>query len=171
MPSIATGVNAANRELLLIGVSGDGDTASIGERLAAAGIEPDSRFARAMMAGNTTELRGVFEDAIGRVKDGDTSGARSLFGFFGLPLPGSEEHHVSETGAGATATDGGTWESPGLESEPGQGEAQSETDAEDGDGAPADGATGWELMIQMKEAETGAPPEGLAGHGETGSEE
>jgi 2-oxoglutarate ferredoxin oxidoreductase subunit beta len=30
MPSIATGVRAANRELLLIGVSGDGDTASIG---------------------------------------------------------------------------------------------------------------------------------------------
>src|SRR5215831_11480497 len=30
MPSIATGVHAANRELLLIGVSGDGDTASIG---------------------------------------------------------------------------------------------------------------------------------------------
>ena len=30
MPSIATGVHAANRELLLVGVSGDGDTASIG---------------------------------------------------------------------------------------------------------------------------------------------
>jgi len=30
MPSIATGVHIANRELLLIGVSGDGDTASIG---------------------------------------------------------------------------------------------------------------------------------------------
>jgi 2-oxoglutarate ferredoxin oxidoreductase subunit beta len=30
MPSIATGVGVANRELLLIGVSGDGDTASIG---------------------------------------------------------------------------------------------------------------------------------------------
>jgi 2-oxoglutarate ferredoxin oxidoreductase subunit beta len=30
MPSIATGVNLANRELALIGVSGDGDTASIG---------------------------------------------------------------------------------------------------------------------------------------------
>ena len=30
MPSIATGVKAANRELLLIGISGDGDTASIG---------------------------------------------------------------------------------------------------------------------------------------------
>ncbi len=30
MPSIATGVHAANRELMLIGVSGDGDTASIG---------------------------------------------------------------------------------------------------------------------------------------------
>ena len=30
MPSIATGVHMANRELLLIGVSGDGDTASIG---------------------------------------------------------------------------------------------------------------------------------------------
>ena len=30
MPSIATGVHAANRDLLLIGVSGDGDTASIG---------------------------------------------------------------------------------------------------------------------------------------------
>jgi 2-oxoglutarate ferredoxin oxidoreductase subunit beta len=30
MPCIATGVRAANRELLLIGVSGDGDTASIG---------------------------------------------------------------------------------------------------------------------------------------------
>jgi 2-oxoglutarate ferredoxin oxidoreductase subunit beta len=30
MPSIATGVRAANRQLLLIGVSGDGDTASIG---------------------------------------------------------------------------------------------------------------------------------------------
>jgi len=30
MPSIATGVRAANRDLLLIGVSGDGDTASIG---------------------------------------------------------------------------------------------------------------------------------------------
>ena len=30
MPSIATGVRAANRELLLIGISGDGDTASIG---------------------------------------------------------------------------------------------------------------------------------------------
>ena len=30
MPSIATGVRAANRSLLLIGVSGDGDTASIG---------------------------------------------------------------------------------------------------------------------------------------------
>jgi 2-oxoglutarate ferredoxin oxidoreductase subunit beta len=30
MPSIATGVKLANRELLLIGVSGDGDTASIG---------------------------------------------------------------------------------------------------------------------------------------------
>jgi 2-oxoglutarate ferredoxin oxidoreductase subunit beta len=30
MPSIATGVHAANRGLLLIGVSGDGDTASIG---------------------------------------------------------------------------------------------------------------------------------------------
>jgi 2-oxoglutarate/2-oxoacid ferredoxin oxidoreductase subunit beta len=30
MPSIATGVMVANRELLLIGVSGDGDTASIG---------------------------------------------------------------------------------------------------------------------------------------------
>ncbi|MBI5711245.1 MAG: 2-oxoacid:ferredoxin oxidoreductase subunit beta [Candidatus Eisenbacteria bacterium] len=30
MPSIATGVSVANRELLLIGVSGDGDTASIG---------------------------------------------------------------------------------------------------------------------------------------------
>lgn len=30
MPSIATGVNVANRELTLIGVSGDGDTASIG---------------------------------------------------------------------------------------------------------------------------------------------
>ena len=30
MPSIATGVRAANHELLLIGVSGDGDTASIG---------------------------------------------------------------------------------------------------------------------------------------------
>jgi 2-oxoglutarate ferredoxin oxidoreductase subunit beta len=30
MPSIATGVRIANRELLLIGVSGDGDTASIG---------------------------------------------------------------------------------------------------------------------------------------------
>jgi 2-oxoglutarate ferredoxin oxidoreductase subunit beta len=30
MPSVATGVHAANRELLLIGVSGDGDTASIG---------------------------------------------------------------------------------------------------------------------------------------------
>jgi 2-oxoglutarate ferredoxin oxidoreductase subunit beta len=30
MPSIATGVHAANRDLVLIGVSGDGDTASIG---------------------------------------------------------------------------------------------------------------------------------------------
>jgi 2-oxoglutarate ferredoxin oxidoreductase subunit beta len=30
MPSIATGVGVANRDLLLIGVSGDGDTASIG---------------------------------------------------------------------------------------------------------------------------------------------
>jgi 2-oxoglutarate ferredoxin oxidoreductase subunit beta len=30
MPSIATGVRLANRDLLLIGVSGDGDTASIG---------------------------------------------------------------------------------------------------------------------------------------------
>ena len=30
MPSIATGVRAANRELLFIGISGDGDTASIG---------------------------------------------------------------------------------------------------------------------------------------------
>ncbi len=30
MPSIATGVHVANQELLLIGVSGDGDTASIG---------------------------------------------------------------------------------------------------------------------------------------------
>ncbi len=30
MPSIATGVNAANKNLVLIGVSGDGDTASIG---------------------------------------------------------------------------------------------------------------------------------------------
>lgn len=30
MPSIATGVHVANRDLLLIGVSGDGDTASIG---------------------------------------------------------------------------------------------------------------------------------------------
>jgi len=30
MPSIATGVQAANRDLVLIGVSGDGDTASIG---------------------------------------------------------------------------------------------------------------------------------------------
>src|SRR5262249_50049461 len=30
MPSIATGVRVANRELLLIGVSGDGDTPSIG---------------------------------------------------------------------------------------------------------------------------------------------
>ena len=30
MPSIATGVHAANRDLLLLGVSGDGDTASIG---------------------------------------------------------------------------------------------------------------------------------------------
>jgi len=30
MPSIATGVRAANRDLVLIGVSGDGDTASIG---------------------------------------------------------------------------------------------------------------------------------------------
>jgi 2-oxoglutarate ferredoxin oxidoreductase subunit beta len=30
MPTIATGVRAANRELLLLGVSGDGDTASIG---------------------------------------------------------------------------------------------------------------------------------------------
>jgi len=30
MPSIATGVHAANRDLILIGVSGDGDTASIG---------------------------------------------------------------------------------------------------------------------------------------------
>ena len=30
MPSIATGVHAANHDLLLIGVSGDGDTASIG---------------------------------------------------------------------------------------------------------------------------------------------
>jgi 2-oxoglutarate ferredoxin oxidoreductase subunit beta len=30
MPSIATGVHAANRGLLLLGVSGDGDTASIG---------------------------------------------------------------------------------------------------------------------------------------------
>jgi 2-oxoglutarate ferredoxin oxidoreductase subunit beta len=30
MPSIATGVRMANRDLLLIGVSGDGDTASIG---------------------------------------------------------------------------------------------------------------------------------------------
>jgi 2-oxoglutarate/2-oxoacid ferredoxin oxidoreductase subunit beta len=30
MPSIATGVHAANRQLMLIGVSGDGDTASIG---------------------------------------------------------------------------------------------------------------------------------------------
>jgi 2-oxoglutarate/2-oxoacid ferredoxin oxidoreductase subunit beta len=30
MPSIAAGVHAANRELVLIGVSGDGDTASIG---------------------------------------------------------------------------------------------------------------------------------------------
>ena len=30
MPSIATGANAANRELVYIGVSGDGDTASIG---------------------------------------------------------------------------------------------------------------------------------------------
>jgi 2-oxoglutarate ferredoxin oxidoreductase subunit beta len=30
MPSIATGANMANRELLYIGISGDGDTASIG---------------------------------------------------------------------------------------------------------------------------------------------
>ena len=30
MPSIATGVHVANRDLLLLGVSGDGDTASIG---------------------------------------------------------------------------------------------------------------------------------------------
>ena len=30
MPSVATGVSVANRQLLLIGVSGDGDTASIG---------------------------------------------------------------------------------------------------------------------------------------------
>jgi 2-oxoglutarate ferredoxin oxidoreductase subunit beta len=30
MPSIATGVNLANKDLVLIGVSGDGDTASIG---------------------------------------------------------------------------------------------------------------------------------------------
>ncbi|HEY9730679.1 MAG TPA: thiamine pyrophosphate-dependent enzyme, partial [Drouetiella sp.] len=30
MPSVATGANMANKDLLLIGVSGDGDTASIG---------------------------------------------------------------------------------------------------------------------------------------------
>ncbi|EKD34445.1 MAG: 2-oxoglutarate ferredoxin oxidoreductase subunit beta, partial [uncultured bacterium] len=30
MPSVATGANMANRELLYIGISGDGDTASIG---------------------------------------------------------------------------------------------------------------------------------------------
>ena len=30
MPSVATGANMANRDLLYIGVSGDGDTASIG---------------------------------------------------------------------------------------------------------------------------------------------
>lgn len=30
MPSVATGANAANREMIYIGVSGDGDTASIG---------------------------------------------------------------------------------------------------------------------------------------------
>src|SRR5881397_3617295 len=30
MPAVATGVNMANRKLVLIGVSGDGDTASIG---------------------------------------------------------------------------------------------------------------------------------------------
>ena len=30
MPSVATGVSLANKDLLLIGVSGDGDTASIG---------------------------------------------------------------------------------------------------------------------------------------------
>ena len=30
MPPIATGANAANRELLYIGVSGDGDSLSIG---------------------------------------------------------------------------------------------------------------------------------------------
>ena len=30
MPSIATGANLANRDLLYLGVSGDGDTASIG---------------------------------------------------------------------------------------------------------------------------------------------
>ena len=33
MPSIATGVHAANQSLVLIGVSGDGDTASIGRPL------------------------------------------------------------------------------------------------------------------------------------------
>jgi len=30
MPSVATGANLANRDLIYIGVSGDGDTASIG---------------------------------------------------------------------------------------------------------------------------------------------
>ena len=30
MPSIATGANAANRDMYFVGVSGDGDTASIG---------------------------------------------------------------------------------------------------------------------------------------------
>ena len=30
MPSVATGANMANRDLLYLGVSGDGDTASIG---------------------------------------------------------------------------------------------------------------------------------------------
>lgn len=146
-----------------------GDTAGLGDRLDAAGIAPDSRFANAMMAGNTTELRAVFEDAVRKVEDGDTAGARSLFGFFGLPLPGTDESHVGETVGGATVTNGGTAENYGMEPEPeGEGEG-SEPEASDGASTPADGATGWELMIQQKAAEAAAQEP--ADNGETESEE
>ena len=86
MPSVLTGANLANRELLYMGVSGDGDSASIGL----------GQFAHCMRRGVNmvyiVENNGVYGLTKGQFSATADKGSKSKRGIANSDEPRSEEH-------------------------------------------------------------------------------
>jgi len=85
-----------------------GDTSGLAERLNDAGVAMDSRFARAMMSGDSVAFRAILTGVVEDVKNGDTAEAAVIFGFLGQPVPRPAEESGNSAGSAEDgATEGG----------------------------------------------------------------